>query len=190
MLKLGRDYWFLTWRRIIETIFARPPLVLWLNGKLKVLQKVMTRSSNGFEAGAQTIFKFVEMQPSCKEPLLKDDKRKTINQQREGSQSILSQGTLSRWSEEMKKVLKVKVGRCNLHLYPRPTHCDQIESFPLSAFCPLFQFGPNLIIWCRATLEIIRNLWESLGISTKSQGIFKNVLESLRTALEYSVIPI
>ena len=48
MLKLGRDYWFLTWRRIIETIFAPPPLVLWLNGKLKeIVEKVMTRSSNG-----------------------------------------------------------------------------------------------------------------------------------------------
>ena len=146
MLKLGRDYWFLVsaynWNHFCS---ARLRLcVLWLNGKLKIIksddsvhqQRLRTRCTKYFQI-CWDATKLQRAASSTRQKKNNQSARKTVNLVRTKVRFLRVK--VNKWM--------VEVERCALHLYP----CDQIESFPLSGFCPFLQFGPNRIFWYRAT---------------------------------------
>ena len=152
MLRLGQDYWFLrsayNWNHFCSSLVRPPVYSDWMeNWKL---EKVMTRDSTG-EPVAQSIFKFVGMQPSCKELLLQHHKRKIISQRER--QSILPRYVLLKkwkWKNE-----SLSGEMCPWSFKSIQRSATKSSHF-LSAFCPLFAIWtqPHLLILSYPELDV------------------------------------
>ena len=168
VLKLGRDYWFLVsasnynWNQVVCTLLGP-------NGKLKII-KSDDSVHHQQQLRARCIFKFVEMQPSCKELLLQQKKnnqsaRKTVNVLR-----------------AKVRFLRVKVKKWNVKLREVPfifipaTKSSHFPSQDFTPFCnldPTASFDTELstlseisTFWgYEWSLEISRNIKESPEIS-------------------------
>ena len=139
-------------RRIIETIFApawsdRPcTLTEW---KIENYKKWWLWT--GGEPVAQSIFKFVGMQPSCKELLLQHHKRKIISQRER--QSILPRYVLLKKWKWKNKSLSGEM--CPWSFKSIQRSATKSSHF-LSAFCPLFAIWtqPHLLILSYPELDV------------------------------------